>query len=260
MSLYHTSVMLAEAVNALHVSPGKRYIDATVGGGGHGLEIIKRGGILLGIDADREAIEITENYFNIETLKLKIKKNWQLIQGNFRDIKRIAIENDFDAVDGILFDLGVSSHQFDTPKRGFSYRFSDASLDMRLDQSKGITAKELLETAHKEELYEIFAGVFGWSEDHSVEEILKTARPYLSKLRPLGESALTIGLPLLLWQKKEIAGTVIAGPFECMPTRIAETQLALISEQTGLPVLNLSFSGEPLDRELIESFIWDLRN
>jgi predicted CoA-substrate-specific enzyme activase len=118
----------------------------------------------------------------------------------------------------------------------------------------------LLQRRIEHELFEIFARVFGWPEDHSVDEILNAAKPYLSKLRPLGESALTIGLPLLLWQKREIDGIVVVGPFECMPTRIAETQLALISEQTGLPVLNLDFSGEPFDKELMESFIWDLKN
>jgi hypothetical protein len=75
----------------------------------------------------------------------------------------------------------------------------------------------------------------------------------------LGESALTIGLPLLLWKKKEIDGVVIVGPFECMPTRIAESQLNLISEKFGLPVLSLSFYGEPIDTELLESFVWNLR-
>jgi len=108
-------------------------------------------------------------------------------------------------------------------------------------------------------LYQIFAKALGWHDDHSVDQILKAAKPYLTKLRPLGESALTIGLPLLLWQKKEIDGVVLVGPFECMPTRIGETQLSLISEQTGLPVLSLSFHGDPLDRELLESFIWDLK-
>jgi predicted CoA-substrate-specific enzyme activase len=109
------------------------------------------------------------------------------------------------------------------------------------------------------QLYQIFAQALGWQKDHHIEEILKTAEPYLSKLKPLGESALTIGLPLLLWRKKEIDGVVLVGPFECMPTRIGETQLALISEQTDLPVLNLSFSGEPLDKEILESFVWDLK-
>jgi len=108
-------------------------------------------------------------------------------------------------------------------------------------------------------LYDIFATALDWPLDHSVEEILKKAKPYLKKLRPLGESALTIGLPLLLWENKEIDGAVLVGPFECMPTRIAETQLALISEQTGLPVLSLSFYGDPLDKELLESFVWDLK-
>jgi len=108
-------------------------------------------------------------------------------------------------------------------------------------------------------LYDIFSAALDWPSDHSVEEILKKAEPYLTKLRPLGESALTIGLPLLLWENKEIDGAVLVGPFECMPTRIAETQLALISSQTGLPVLNLSFYGDPLDKELLESFVWDLK-
>lgn len=109
------------------------------------------------------------------------------------------------------------------------------------------------------QLYQIFAKALGWSKDHHIEEILKTAEPYLSKLQPFGESALTIGLPLMLWKKKEIDGVVLVGPFECMPIRIGETQLRLISEQTGLPVLSLSFHGDPLDKDLLESFVWDLK-
>jgi len=108
-------------------------------------------------------------------------------------------------------------------------------------------------------LYKIFARALDWPDDHKIEEILKAANPYLRKLRPLGEAALTIGLPLLLWQKKEIAGTVVVGPFECMPTKIAETQLSLFSLQAGLPVLVLSFNGDILEKDLLESFIWDLR-
>ena len=154
---YHTPVLLKEVIDALKIEPGKKYIDATVGGGGHAVEILKRGGILFGIDTDREAIRETEKKLKLETLKLKIKQDWKIVHGNFRDIKRIAIENGFREVDGILFDLGVSSHQLDTPERGFSYRFSDAPLDMRLDQSKGITARELLQSANEETLYEIFA-------------------------------------------------------------------------------------------------------
>ncbi len=108
-------------------------------------------------------------------------------------------------------------------------------------------------------LYQIFAKTLGWPEDHHVEEILEAAKPYLSGLKPLGEAALTIGLPLLLWKKKEIQGAVIVGPFECMPTRIGETQLNLISQRIALPILTLSFYGEPLERDVLESFVWDLR-
>ncbi len=162
---YHVPVMLREVVEALQIRKGKRYIDATVGGGGHGWEILKRGGSVLGIDADSDAIQEAENNFKVKTLKLKIKTNYHLLQGNFKDIKRIAKENGFEQVDGVLFDLGVSSHQLDTPERGFSYRFGNAPLDMRLDQSKGITARELLQSAREEDLYEIFTR-FG-EEEHS---------------------------------------------------------------------------------------------
>jgi len=117
----------------------------------------------------------------------------------------------------------------------------------------------LIQRSIEARLYRIFARGFGWPKDHHIDEILKAAKPYLTKLTPLGESALTIGLPLLLWKKKEIDAVILAGPFECMPTRIAETQLGLISEKTGLPVLSLSFYGDPLDKEFLESFIWDLR-
>jgi predicted nucleotide-binding protein (sugar kinase/HSP70/actin superfamily) len=75
----------------------------------------------------------------------------------------------------------------------------------------------------------------------------------------VGEAALTIGLPLLMWGKREISGTIVVGPFECMPTRIAETQLSTISRQTGLPVLTLFYNGDPLEKDLLESFIWDLK-
>jgi len=151
--------------DALKIEPGKKYIDATVGGGGHGIEIVRRGGLLFGIDTDKEAIEQTKKSVQFQMPNAKLGQEIILKQGNFRDIKRLAKENGFEQVDGILFDLGVSSHQLDTPERGFSYRFINAPLDMRLDQSKGVSAQELLQTVSEEELYEIFAK-FG-EEEHS---------------------------------------------------------------------------------------------
>jgi 16S rRNA (cytosine1402-N4)-methyltransferase len=108
---------------------------------------------VLGIDTDRESVE--EN----------TGKGWKVVQGNFRNIANIAKENGFGAVDGILFDLGVSSHQLDTAQRGFSYRFGHAPLDLRFNQDEGIPASELLQKVTEQELYEILA-TFG-EEEHS---------------------------------------------------------------------------------------------
>lgn len=139
MNVFHTPVLLKEVIEALKIEKGKKYIDATFGGGGHFAEIVRRGGIVLGIDQDRDAVR------------------GSVVWGNFRNIEKIAKENGFESVNGILFDLGVSSHQLDTPGRGFSYRFTNAPLDLRLDQTKGVTAAQLVNQASTEELYEIFA-------------------------------------------------------------------------------------------------------
>ncbi len=165
MDIYHKPVLVKEVIDGLNISLGKRYVDATLGGGGHAVEIVKRGGILLGIDVDREALEFTKQKFEVgsdpTSLKLrgarKLEKNQAtLVQGNFRDIETIARSHGFDHVDGILFDLGISSHQLDTPSRGFSFRFLDAPLDLRLHQGEGETAASLVNRLSEEELYEIF--------------------------------------------------------------------------------------------------------
>jgi len=145
MSTGHISVMRQEAIDALHVQKGEKYIDATVGGGGHAVEIVKKGGIVLGIDTDPTAVGIAR------------EKNLNVVQGNFRDIEAIAIREGFTNVKGILFDLGVSSMQLDTPKRGFSYRFTDAPLDLRMNQLQGETAAQLVNRVSDEELYDIFS-------------------------------------------------------------------------------------------------------
>lgn len=132
----HIPVLLNEAIQGLNVAPGKRFIDATYGGGGHAKEIERRGGEVLAMDVDSDTKAT--------------------VIGNFRNIEKIAREHGFSNVNGILFDLGVSSHQLDTEERGFSYRFTDAPLDLRLNQSKGETAAQLVNRASSEELYEIF--------------------------------------------------------------------------------------------------------
>lgn len=157
MTTYHTPVLLDEVITALSIVPGKKYIDATLGGGGYGWEIVKRGGVLLGIDADRDAIEHTKQELKVKSEKLKIDENWKLVQGNFRNIADIASTHGFDEVDGVVFDLGVSSYQLDTPQKGFSYRFGDAPLDMRFGSEVDRTAADIIKTSSEAELYEIFA-------------------------------------------------------------------------------------------------------
>ena len=142
---YHIPVMVNEVLEGLQVTKGKRFIDATYGGGGHTKAIREAGGIVLGIDTDPDA-----------------KAD---VLGNFRNIEEIAKKNGFEQVDGILFDLGVSSYQLDTGDRGFSYRFPEALLDLRLNQKEGQTAAELLQNISGEGLYEILA-TYG-EEEHS---------------------------------------------------------------------------------------------
>jgi len=146
MNTYHKPVMVTEVIEGLDVDAGKKYIDATTGGGGHAVEIEKRGGKVLGIDQDPEAVEFAKQNFK-----------GKIVRGNFRDIEKIAKDNGFDQVDGILFDLGVSSHQIDTPERGFSYRYLQAPLDLRMDPEQGVSARDYINKLSEEELYEIFA-------------------------------------------------------------------------------------------------------
>ena len=151
MNKYHQSVLLQEVVEALNVRSGGKYIDATLGGGGHAKAIIEKGGLVLGIDADAEAIE-----FVSENQKSKIKnQKLRLARANFRDIDKIAKDRGFEKVRGIIFDLGLSSHQIEDEKRGFSYLLS-GPLDMRMDQRLGVLAKDLLNVLGKDELYELF--------------------------------------------------------------------------------------------------------
>lgn len=157
MNANHVPVLLNESIEALKVIPGLRYIDATVGAGGHAREIIHAGGVLLGIDQDENALEIARAILEDGTKTKDFPSSWKLIHGNFRDIEMLAKKEKFTDVNGILFDLGVSSMQLDTPKRGFSYRFTDAPLDLRMDTSRGDTAAQLVNRVSSEELYDIFS-------------------------------------------------------------------------------------------------------
>ena len=152
MSDYHTSVLLKETIRELNVTRGNKYIDGTIGGGGHTLEILKLGGKVLGIDVDEDALEHVKNDLGEKDQKLLEKLI--LVKGNFKDIDKIAEKYGFEQVAGILFDLGVSSHHFDTAERGFSFQ-NEGPLDMRMDKELQVTAA-ILSMSCKNELTDLF--------------------------------------------------------------------------------------------------------
>ena len=148
----HLPVMLEETMERLDVRPGGVYVDATLGGGGHSAEILRRAGPecrLLGIDRDEEALARASR--RLESLPgTKV-----FVHGNHGDLGRIADENGFDSVDGVLIDTGVSSDQLDTAERGFSFR-NDGPLDMRMDPGRGETAADLVARLDAAGLADIF--------------------------------------------------------------------------------------------------------
>ncbi len=159
---FHTPVLLNEVIDYLNVREGKKYIDATVGGGGHAVEIAKRGGVLLGIDYDPEAVAAaTEKVRGLNQSPNRLPAQAGLVaqsllvQGNFKDIDKIAQKHGFEKVDGILFDLGMSSWQIEKSGRGFSFQ-KDELLDMRVDPALKVSAADLINGLTTKELYELF--------------------------------------------------------------------------------------------------------
>lgn len=152
MNNYHIPVLLQEVLQYLDIKSGRSYIDATLGGGGHTIAMLERGSRVLGIDVDSDAIIYVQA--KIKKQRSKSRNNFVVAQGNFAQIYQIAQENGFDHVDGILMDIGVSSHQFDTPERGFS--FQPGPLDMRMGTTLSVTAADLVNGLTERELIELF--------------------------------------------------------------------------------------------------------
>ena len=148
MTEYHVPVMLTECLEGLNINPDGIYVDVTFGGGGHSkaiLEQLSKKGKLVGFDQDADALKNIPN-----------DKRFVFIDQNFEFIKNHLRYQDLMPVDGILADLGVSSHQFDENERGFTYRFDDSPLDMRMNQSQKISAQEILNTYPESQLADIF--------------------------------------------------------------------------------------------------------
>lgn len=147
----HISVLLEETISSLNLRDDSIIVDATLGYGGHSSNILKRikSGHLFAFDQDSEAIKYSTDRLN------KIGTNFTIIKSNFVFMKEELEKLNITEVDGILFDLGVSSPQLDNKERGFSYH-QDAKLDMRMDQSKDFSAYDVVNTYKKEELANIF--------------------------------------------------------------------------------------------------------
>ena len=150
MEFSHKPVLLNECIEGLKIKPDGIYVDGTLGGAGHSIEILKRlskKGMLIGIDRDEDALKAAKQ-------KLSAYENVKYIHGNHDNIKEILEELGIEKVDGILLDLGVSSYQLDEEKRGFSY-MSNAMLDMRMDQNQKLTAQDVVNTYSVQELERI---------------------------------------------------------------------------------------------------------
>ena len=144
---YHVPVLLQESIDGLDIKPDGVYVDVTFGGGGHSKEILRRlgkNGHLYGFDQDEDA---EKNIFDDD--------RFTFVRSNFRYLTNWMRYYDVDHIDGLLADLGVSSHHFDDETRGFSFRF-DAPLDMRMNKRSGMTAAEILNNYSEEQLADIF--------------------------------------------------------------------------------------------------------
>ena len=163
MEFSHVSVLLDECIEGLAIKPDGIYVDCTVGGAGHSREIAKRltdGGMLIGLDRDPDAVKVASDRLS--------EYNAKVIKSNYSELDRVLNSLGIDGVDGILMDLGVSSHQLDTPDRGFSYNY-DAPLDMRMSQ-EGLSAYDIVNEWSEQQLAKI---IFEFGEEKFSRKIAK---------------------------------------------------------------------------------------
>ena len=175
MTFNHKSVLLNEVIESLNIKADGYYVDGTLGGGGHALEVVKRlgSGKLIGIDRDSDAIKAATQRLN------DYRNNVIIIRDNYVNIENILKKENIDKVDGIYIDLGVSSYQLDTAERGFTYRF-DAPLDMRMDDRNELKASDIVNDYSESELFHI---IRDYGEDRFAKNIAKHIVEYRNKKR-----------------------------------------------------------------------------
>lgn len=172
MAFKHTSVLLEETIEGLNIKPGGIYVDGTLGGGGHSREIAARlgdGGRLIGIDQDEAAIEAAGKRLS------EFEDKVSIVRSNYRNTKSVLASLGITGIDGMMLDLGVSSYQLDTQERGFSYRF-DTPLDMRMDTSQSLTAREIINQYDEMELFRVI-------RDYGEEKFAKNIAKHIVQAR-----------------------------------------------------------------------------
>ncbi len=174
MEFSHYSVLLSETVEGLNINPDGIYVDGTLGGGGHALEICRRlkRGHLYGIDQDDAAIAAAERRLS------EFQDKVTILRDNYCNARAALSALGVKKVDGVVLDLGVSSHQFDQADRGFSYRF-DAPLDMRMDRRKNLTARDIVNNYSEQELFHII-------RDYGEDPFAKNIAKHIVKAREQG--------------------------------------------------------------------------
>lgn len=172
MEFKHASVLLNETIDSLNIKPDGIYVDGTLGGGGHSFEICKRlgdGGRLIGIDQDLDAIAAATE--RLQPYKDKVT----IVHSNYQDIDSVLKGLSISGVDGIVLDLGVSSYQLDNVDRGFTYR-EDTPLDMRMDQTQPMTAKDIVNDYSEMVLYRVI-------RDYGEEQFAKNIAKHIVRAR-----------------------------------------------------------------------------
>lgn len=173
---HHVSVLLEETIEGLHIKEDGIYVDCTLGGGGHSQEILKKltTGHLYCFDQDQNAIEAADKRLS------QISQNYTIIYSNFKNLKNELLKYGVQKVDGIVFDLGVSSPQFDDGERGFSYNY-DAKLDMRMDQNQTLCAYEIVNHYDYSDLVRI---LYQYADEKFAKQIARAIERH-RQIRPI---------------------------------------------------------------------------
>ncbi len=188
MAFSHQTVLLHEAVRLLKPGPGKLILDGTLGGGGHSEALLKAGADVVGLDRDHAALDAA-------SLRLKaFGTHFQAREGNFADAASLPMA----PFDGVLLDLGVSSHQLDTAERGFSFQ-ADGPLDMRLGQQDGVTAAELIASLEEKELADV---IWRYGDERFSRPIARALKSTLPQTTKAAAEAIAGAVPKSQWPKR----------------------------------------------------------